>query len=133
MCDQKILQAAIESYLEDEEKLFSGLDTGPQIWYKESVENNSSAQQTHHLHQEPTMNAENTANTNANTEPKEGMKEKAQHAVENTKGFLSRTWEKHGKFISFCLGIAVTAGGMAAADAYKNYTEAGATDGSEQA
>jgi len=131
MCDSKILQDAIESYILDEEKLFGRLDTGSESWYKESVENKRSANPS--SIQEPTMNT-NQDQTNANTETKkEGMGEKVHQAAEATKGFFGNLWDKHGKFISFTLGVLTCAGAQAGYEAYKNSAAKPGTDGSEQA
>lgn len=128
MCDPKILQEAIESYLEDEAKLFGGLDTGTQSWYKESVEENASA--TNQSTVEPTMNTNtNRDQTNANTEGASStMKEKAAAATEATKGFF----KKHAGFVGFVMGVITCAGAQAGYQAYKDKQET-ATSGSEQA
>lgn len=127
MCDPKILQEAIEKYLEEEEQLFGGLDTGPQTWYKDSVEDNASAINQSPV--EPTMNTNQDQTNQTETNAQEAnMKDKMNHAAEATKGFF----KKHAGFVGFVLGVVTCAGAQAGYEAYKNRSES-ATGGSEQA
>lgn len=137
MCDPKILQEAIEQYLEHEEQLFGGLNTGSKSWYKESVENNTSA--TNQSTVEPTImsnKAETNTNTNSETKQEKTMDNGQQQqqttpgAMEKTKGFFSNLWENHGKKIMFVTGIVMGAGAAVGYDTYANRESS--TGGSEQ-
>lgn len=138
MCDPKILQEAIESYLKDEENLFGGLNTKGESWYKESVEDNASA--TNQSTVEPTMNTKQEQ-TKTETETKSETKtestinkesstmgDKMNTAKEATVGFF----KKHAGFVGFVLGVVTCAGAQAGYQAYKDKQET-ATGGSEQA